>query len=149
MPTQGPYGKSSEPEQKLYPGFFNISSLAINSLYLYHGAKDAFEHSNEEASGLRLGDRIHLYRPLNPTYHEIRLLQILLAPDENTVASCQLLTCSLNEDPKYIALSYVWGDPSVTEDIGVNGKTISVTRNLSSALQNIRTVTQKAANDLG
>ena len=47
---------------------------------------------------------------------------------------------TLDPEPSgaYTALSYVWGDASVTEDIIVNGVSFAVTSNLASALRQIR-----------
>jgi hypothetical protein len=68
---------------------------------------------------------------------EIRTLSLFSGqPDEDV--RCSLQTVSLNERPKYIALSYVWGDPKSTKPISVNGKTFDVTTNLESALRHIR-----------
>jgi Heterokaryon incompatibility protein (HET) len=49
---------------------------------------------------------------------------------------------TLDPEPSraYTALSYVWGDASVTEDIIVNGVSFAVTSNLASALRQIRKV---------
>ncbi|KAI1461696.1 HET-domain-containing protein [Annulohypoxylon moriforme] len=38
----------------------------------------------------------------------------------------------------FVALSYVWGDPSIRKDIYVNGVRMSVTANLESALRELR-----------
>ncbi|KIM98268.1 hypothetical protein OIDMADRAFT_69443, partial [Oidiodendron maius Zn] len=38
----------------------------------------------------------------------------------------------------YTALSYTWGDPTVTKEILVNGKPLQVTTNLESALRHLR-----------
>ena len=38
----------------------------------------------------------------------------------------------------YTALSYVWGDAPVTEEISVNGVSFAVTSNLALALRQIR-----------
>jgi len=55
---------------------------------------------------------------------------------------CDLQIISLDTVPvvEYTALSYVWGDVSVTEDISINGTTASVTTNLAAALRHIREV---------
>jgi hypothetical protein len=44
--------------------------------------------------------------------------------------------------PYYEALSYVWGDPTVTESILVDGKEIQATTNLKAALRRLRWVTR-------
>ncbi|KAI1312044.1 heterokaryon incompatibility protein-domain-containing protein [Xylaria venustula] len=80
-----------------------------------------------------------LYFPLDHTRPQIRLIKILPHDDaDNEQISCRLETVELSEDIRYAALSYVWGDPQVTEGIIVNGIKLSVTINLASALQHFR-----------
>lgn len=38
----------------------------------------------------------------------------------------------------YMALSYTWGDPSITRNIIVNGHYMAVTENLEAALKGLR-----------
>ncbi|KAJ9647155.1 hypothetical protein H2199_002141 [Coniosporium tulheliwenetii] len=78
-----------------------------------------------------------LYNKLDHDKAEIRILTIhpswrLAAPRE-----CTLSKASLSDKPVYGALSYVWGDPSVTTPIIVNGVEVQVTTNLDSALRHI------------
>ncbi|KAF6830938.1 heterokaryon incompatibility protein [Colletotrichum musicola] len=80
-----------------------------------------------EASGLYA-------RRLCPGKREIRLLEI----EDNVQVSCNLHIVSLDDDPYFIALSYVWGDPSVTEEIVLDGVKTAVTTNLSSALKHVK-----------
>jgi len=56
-----------------------------------------------------------LYQFLEESSRQIRLLEIL--PDSQGRTSCRLNTVSLTQNPSYVALSYVWGTPSVTENI--------------------------------
>ena len=79
-----------------------------------------------------------LYEALDPGRSEIRLLEILSLSNDDPVLKCRLVVASLEDNPSYIALSYVWGDPSVTENIVVNGSIMAITSNLASALQTIR-----------
>jgi hypothetical protein len=44
----------------------------------------------------------------------------------------------LEEEPEYETLSYVWGDPTVTKPIILDGEIFEVTTNLESALRHIR-----------
>jgi hypothetical protein len=76
-----------------------------------------------------------LYRPLNEHALEIRLLEIL--PTENVKLECRLRTVLLAINPTYTALSYVWGDSEITEEIIVNSIKIGVRPNLASALCNV------------
>jgi hypothetical protein len=81
---------------------------------------------------------LSLYRPLSlqPPQVEIRLLEILDTTD-GTV-SCRLTTAPLNSQLRYAALSYVWGYPSKTEDITLDGTAVAVTTNLASALRYVK-----------
>ncbi|CAG8977569.1 hypothetical protein HYALB_00013008 [Hymenoscyphus albidus] len=74
------------------------------------------------------------YQPLDTSKHDIRLLQIL--PDLSTdgLIQCQLRHSTLSKASGYVALSYCWGDPVITQDIVVNGIVVPVTENLESAL---------------
>ena len=63
-----------------------------------------------------------LYRPLDPSKSEIRLLEILGGDDldhDGGPVRCRLSTVSLDDDPDFCALSYVWGDSSVTVPISI------------------------------
>jgi hypothetical protein len=90
-----------------------------------------------------------IYDPLDPRSHEIRLLNILprthnvnplLATDsEDGQIVCQLDHVSLDSQPQYIALSYVWGDGgSKSERILLNGKAFGITQSLHDALEYLR-----------
>jgi Heterokaryon incompatibility protein (HET) len=78
-------------------------------------------------------ERSLTYEKLDPPKSEIRLLEIWLSDDG--CVQCKLTKCSLNDNPTYYALSYVWGDPTVTQDIVVNGTTFAATVNLVAALE--------------
>jgi hypothetical protein len=79
-----------------------------------------------------------LYEPLGKNTDEIRLLEILPSLDDSSLIEIRLIKYSLVDDLKYVALSYVWGDASITEDIIVNGHTLAVTTNLAAALRSFR-----------
>lgn len=73
-----------------------------------------------------------LYANLRISGSQIRLLTILSATTE---VSCRLEVAELGGEIQFNALSYVWGDPTVTEAILVNGHKVQVTTNLVSALR--------------
>ena len=50
----------------------------------------------------------------------------------------ELLTVSLDENPVFTALSYVWGDPAGVKPITVNGQCFMITANLGSALRHFQ-----------
>jgi len=78
---------------------------------------------------------------LNPTTREIRLLTIHPG-DSGSPVSCSVTKACLGTDKdlvlRFNALSYVWGDPTVTEPIYIDGLEVLVTVNLKSALRHIR-----------
>ncbi|KAF5682982.1 heterokaryon incompatibility het-6 [Fusarium circinatum] len=77
------------------------------------------------------------YQPLNKDKREIRLLEILpITPDDKV--NCKLHTVLLTPDLYYTCISYVWGDPNITEDIVVDGVTRQVTVNLATALRHLK-----------
>lgn len=75
-----------------------------------------------------------LYTPLDSDKSEIRLLSIV-SPPESDVLSLEFHTCSLEHDPRFFALSYTWGDASITDTVVVNGLPLQVTTNLVEALK--------------
>ncbi|KAJ4353554.1 uncharacterized protein N0V89_005284 [Didymosphaeria variabile] len=83
------------------------------------------------------------YNPLNVERHEIRLLKLLSPGSGPSLAKSALVNCtlehvSLDENPKYQALSYVWGNPALTTPICVDGKVFQATFNLEAALRHLR-----------
>ena len=79
--------------------------------------------------------RDKIYKPLDYARPQIRLFDFL--HEDNERISCRLTTASLDDNPEFVALSYVCGDPSVTEDIVVDGEIVPVTTNLASALRDL------------
>ncbi|MCJ1394394.1 hypothetical protein MMC18_007272 [Xylographa bjoerkii] len=78
-----------------------------------------------------------LYKKLETKSKQIRLIHLHRGGSQGLIC-CSLRTVALAKDPVYEALSYVWGDPSVTAPIVVDGQTIEVTVNLESALRHLR-----------
>ena len=73
------------------------------------------------------------YTPLS-SLNSIRLLE--LERSEGSVPlKCTVHEADLDNLPKYIALSYVWGNPSFTELIYVNGAVLRITASLCLALR--------------
>jgi len=69
---------------------------------------------------------------------QIRILRLLPAPNRTDPIQCALYTAYLDDDPSYEALSYAWGDATVTRQIFVNKSRVNVTENLAAALRNLR-----------
>lgn len=66
-----------------------------------------------------------------------RLLE-LLPGEANDALQCQLVETPLTDIPVYEALSYVWGDSTVTELLCCNGQNLPITTNLAQALRKLR-----------
>ena len=77
------------------------------------------------------------YKTLDPHKCQIRLLHILPGAWDDLI-SCELHVASLNDTPKYQSLSYVWGNPKITETILLHGYEFQVTANLHAALRRLR-----------
>lgn len=78
-----------------------------------------------------------LYQPLSVQEREIRVLS-LLPGSWNDSIRCLLSTVSLDDDPEYDALSYVWGERDSMTLISVNDNNFQVTPNLWAALRRLR-----------
>ncbi|KAH6853216.1 heterokaryon incompatibility protein-domain-containing protein [Chaetomium sp. MPI-CAGE-AT-0009] len=84
-------------------------------------------------------DRDALYDsvPLEAPAKQIRLLK-LLPGQEGTIIRGELFVASLESNPEFEALSYVWGSPGATRPISVNNHSLSISESLHAALQAIR-----------
>ncbi|KAL9596066.1 MAG: hypothetical protein Q9219_006052 [cf. Caloplaca sp. 3 TL-2023] len=51
---------------------------------------------------------------------------------------CELAVYKVSDTPSYEAISYVWGDPTVTSQIICNDRNVDITSNLNKALQRFR-----------
>ncbi|KAL1637312.1 hypothetical protein SLS58_009403 [Diplodia intermedia] len=58
--------------------------------------------------------------------------------DTSAAIECSLEKASLDDPPNYEALSYVWGDPTKTHSVAIDGKIVRVTKNLEVALRHLR-----------
>ena len=67
---------------------------------------------------------------------EIRLVRIL--PERMSALRCELVHASLDKPPKYVAISYAWGDTSDTQTIQVDGTNMTISSSLFGALKTLR-----------
>jgi hypothetical protein len=77
------------------------------------------------------------YRPIDEPLSEIRILSLHPANFDDPI------TCSISNEPlqsasDYEALSYCWGDPSLSHEISINGSSFAVTESVSYALRYLR-----------
>lgn len=79
------------------------------------------------------------YEPLNVDPKEIRLLHILDEDNDHYVHCTLEITCLSSPNlAEYVALSYCWGDSSLTTPMYVNQSLVDVTLNLDAALRQLR-----------
>lgn len=78
-----------------------------------------------------------VYQQLPVDKSRTRVLVLHSHSSDAAPVSCSLKVVILDPEPSsaYTALSYVWGDASVTEDINVNGVPFAATTNMVSALR--------------
>jgi hypothetical protein len=81
---------------------------------------------------------LHIYHPLDDSRHAVRFLELLPCLDSTTEIRCRLFESSLDENPRYVALSYVWGDTSSREYISVQGKPVEVIPSQAQILRVLR-----------
>ena len=76
----------------------------------------------------------NIYRPLDHTADEIRLLTLTASESAFSSIHLELRHVSLDDRPVYQALSYVWGTEPAEHRVSVNGQSTLVTPNLYAAL---------------
>jgi hypothetical protein len=69
---------------------------------------------------------------------KIRLLRVLPALSTEASINCELQWHNVANPPKYKAISYSWGNPSLVYEITVDGRPVKITRSAQDVLQNTR-----------
>ncbi|KAJ4316291.1 hypothetical protein N0V84_007936 [Fusarium piperis] len=77
------------------------------------------------------------YRPLR-NRSAIRLLELFPSDNRTEPLRGRLVESDLTLQPEYEALSYVWGDTNVNQDVYLDEQAASITSNLHSALVHLR-----------
>lgn len=80
------------------------------------------------------GDDLYRYEPLQTV--SFRLVRIL--PETQKLIRCQIMQYPVEPPPRYIAVSYTWGDPGDTRQIELNGSFVRIGINLHGALEVLR-----------
>ncbi|KAI0131820.1 heterokaryon incompatibility protein-domain-containing protein [Xylariales sp. AK1849] len=78
-----------------------------------------------------------LETPLDASRSCIRLMKLHKGIGADPIV-CSLQVASLDDDPEYESLSYVWGDPTRTVPINVGGERFDATENLVEFLRCLR-----------
>ncbi|KAF2005452.1 hypothetical protein P154DRAFT_424541, partial [Amniculicola lignicola CBS 123094] len=77
------------------------------------------------------------YERLDPSSSSIRILTLLPGKSYENIR-CELREERLDSNPKYEALSYVWGNPANSRVVMLHRCIHRVTSNLESALRHLR-----------
>ena len=91
------------------------------------------------------------YQTLQRSRNEIRLLKLLPAdgnPKLKFIPTCHIFHAALHEQPKFVALSYVWGAATDLRMILVGNSRVRVTKNLYDAMMVLRMPKEETC-DLG
>ncbi|KAI6859327.1 hypothetical protein D0864_00034 [Hortaea werneckii] len=84
-------------------------------------------------------DRGSIWKPLDKEKREIRIILLQPSGEEDDALYADLEIASLDNEPAYNAISYVWGDASDTTVMFLNGgKVIEITKSLAAALRRFR-----------
>ncbi|CAM1507896.1 Fc.00g047440.m01.CDS01 [Cosmosporella sp. VM-42] len=85
-----------------------------------------------------------IYNKLSPEQHDIRLLVLEAAQESTDPLKARLMPASLDDNPEYNALSYVWGGPEKPSRLEISFKNshteVAITKNLQLALERLRPV---------
>lgn len=79
-----------------------------------------------------------LYEPLDSKFDCTRFVEIECSRDDEAQISCKHVHIPFSQRPKFVALSYMWGESKVQKKILLNGAEFAVTENLLSALRHLR-----------
>ncbi|RYP74374.1 hypothetical protein DL771_003041 [Monosporascus sp. 5C6A] len=112
----------------------NCSSMSPNKLPLW---KRSWKRFLRGASRGFPGGVEGAYRKLDCTTREIRLLELEPGRRFATIKA-RLRHVTLASRPTYEALSYTWGSPTDRRPMSLDGFNVTVTANLSTALQHLR-----------
>lgn len=83
------------------------------------------------------------YARLDETRQEIRLVFLAPAANFDDEIRCTIRHVSLLDHPEYEAVSYAWGDATITRKVILEGQSYQVTENLILALRHLRPKTEE------
>ncbi|KAI0121701.1 heterokaryon incompatibility protein-domain-containing protein [Xylariales sp. AK1849] len=81
-----------------------------------------------------------IYRKLNHSKPEIRLLELQPAQDIEDRVVCRLINVTLTDNLEFLAISSLVGEPGDNEDIYVNGRRVTIPATLGQVLRHVRAV---------
>src|ERR1700712_1798458 len=66
------------------------------------------------------------YQALNSKDGEIRILYLSSSPDPESEIECRLVHYHLEENPQFMAISYVWGEAEAMRSILLDGVSVEI-----------------------
>lgn len=78
------------------------------------------------------------YEPLDLTKQQIRLITLQPATNPTDPITCEIKTFDTETGPRYVALSYTWGPVNPQQIILINGRSLSIRKNLHDFLERYR-----------
>ena len=82
-----------------------------------------------------MAEKTLIWTPLPPEGNEIRILTVLPSYDKHSIIKCVLKIVSLDENPRYEAISYAWGDPEECAAVRVGERKWNIPSNLEACLR--------------
>jgi hypothetical protein len=92
-----------------------------------------------------MGQQTYAYEPLKYLDRTIRLIRIVFTTPH---VCCEFHVVSLEDQPVFSALSYMWGDPNNQGTVFVDGSSVSVTVNLVAALRHLYKIWSSNSKDV-
>ena len=80
------------------------------------------------------------YTPLNDSQSEIRILTLYASDESDAPLQCALEVLPLESAGDFIALSYCWGAPGLSINLGVNNEVDAIQTNLWTFLHRLRSL---------
>jgi hypothetical protein len=114
-----------DPEDS--PGHQVLRKRRCSSPHLYHERRASIEAKSGH----------YEYKLLDKASSDIRLFTLLPGLRSDEIEGC-VFRVPLDQAPSCEALSYVWGDPQETSPMSLDGRAFLVTKNLVSAMLNLR-----------
>jgi hypothetical protein len=119
-----------------------INPSITNNLTTKLATRTAILDTRSQHIGAMKPTRPYIYSPLRQDTKEVRLLAIHPSIDRDGPVCCALTSVPLSSAGPFKALSYVWGDPTSTSKLCIDGAELEITRNLAIALRYIRHSTE-------
>jgi len=127
-PRDGQKPRAPEPPERIS----NHGKMASADLAQRDSVRRPIPPPKQRTS--RPGNRQYRYEELEESC--IRLITLL--PEKKPMIQCEMMHVSLNDLPRYMAISYAWGDAHDTKNIELEDAIVPISTSLHGALQALR-----------